>query len=260
MVSFRETLLNTRPAPGTLALFWLEQAHFILKTPDGRFIHIDPFLSRALKPHLNIYPEPLIAAQEVPADYVFLTHDDRDHTDPYTLAPLAQTNPDCVFVGTPEACAHCKREAGIAPNRLREIRVNDQQTFPGFSVEAIFSQDTFDPPKTTHLGYLFDFDGLLVYHTGDTRREPEKYFGLLEPIRARRPAAMLVPINRGHDNPGPEGAAALVRFVDPKVVIPCHFGCFNHNTIDPQEFLEAAPDLKNRTCILPRGGMFAVQP
>ncbi|NQU44619.1 MBL fold metallo-hydrolase, partial [bacterium] len=66
----------------TVLLYWLEQSHFVMKIPDGTIIHIDPFLSRLVKPENHIRPLPLLEPDETPADFVFLTHDHRDHTDP----------------------------------------------------------------------------------------------------------------------------------------------------------------------------------
>ena len=102
---------------GTIAAMWVEQSHFVLKTPDGTLIHVDPFMSRAVKPESHIYPQPFLDPALTPADYVLCTHDHRDHTDPYTLGPLADAQPECRFIGPPEACVRML-DAGIAAQRV----------------------------------------------------------------------------------------------------------------------------------------------
>ena len=257
---FLAALGGTKPPAGNVALFWLEQSHFIFKTSTETLVHVDPFLSRVVKPESHIHPQPVVLPEDARGDFVFLTHDHRDHTDPYTLEPMARNNPGCVFVGPAEACARAREAAGVEEGRLVQIREGDRRDFPGFSVEAVYAQDTSDPPSTTHLGYIFDFQGVAIYHTGDTRGEPDTYLDRLSRVVNLRPQVLLAPVNEGYRNPGPRGAARLVEIVQPDMVVPCHYGCFKHNTMDPALFLKALPpEMQPRVRILPRGGMIRLE-
>jgi L-ascorbate 6-phosphate lactonase len=263
MSNFSEKFESASVPAGGVALFWLEQSHFAMKTPSHRSIHVDPFLSRVIKPEQHIYPHPVIEPRDARADFVFLTHDHRDHTDPFTLGPMAETNPNCVFVGPPEAIAHC-RKIGIADARLVPMVENAERDFGEFRARASYARDTGygSPHETTHQAYVFDFGGVTIFHTGDTHCDVEAYCDRLEPVRDLAPDAMIVAINTGYGNPGPEGAAELVSIVRPRIVIPCHYDCFVDNTIDPQRFAEAMESrgmTDPRIVTLERGGMFMVE-
>jgi len=250
---FLARLSQATPPSAAIALFWLEQSHFIFKTPEGLIIHVDPFLSRTIKPENFIHPEPLIKPEEAVAGYAFLTHDHRDHTDPDTVGPMARAFPKCRFVGPAEACARC-RSCGIAPERLAEMKENDEKDFGAFKVKAVYAQNTSDHDATAHFGFIFDFAGLRVYHAGDTRKDPDEYAARLGAIKGLRPDAMLIAINEGYNNPGPQGAARLVEMVAPRLIVPCHYDCFKKNTIVPQRFLDALPAPRRATVRILRRG------
>jgi L-ascorbate metabolism protein UlaG (beta-lactamase superfamily) len=242
MNKLASVIIETVVPPKTVAMFWLEQSHFIIKTAGGILVHIDPFLSRKIKPENHIYPEPLMAPETAQADYVFMTHDHRDHCDPYTISPMARANPNCIFVGPPETTVRA-RTCGVSADKLLVFQEGDEQSFGIFKVKAVFAQDTTDDKDdaTTHLGYVFDFAGVTIYNVGDTRNNIGDVIHRYDAVKDLHPEAMLVPINEGYNNPGPTGAAQLVEFVKPHLIVPCHFDCFRDNTIAPSRFIEALP-------------------
>ena len=236
-----EALLRSHHvAPGSVAIMWLEQSHFVFKTPWGLLIHVDPFLSRTVKPEKHIHPRPLIDPDRAPADYVFLTHDHRDHTDPETIVPMARVSPACRFVGPPESCARLL-SLGIETARIIEVVEGESVRLDNFTAQAVYAENTSSHDATTHLGFVFDFEGIRIYHAGDTRKTPDAYLSRLGPVRGLRPDVFIVPINDGYNNPGAAGAARLVEIVEPRVVIPCHYDCFLDNTADPAAFEKALP-------------------
>lgn len=226
-----------------IALFRLEQSHFIIKTVGGVLLHIDPFLSRKIKPENHIYPEPLMAPETARSNYVFITHDHRDHCDPYTILPMARANPDCVFVGPPETIVRI-RTCGVSMDKLVVMQEGDEQDFGIFKVKAVFAQDTTDDEDdaTTHLGYVFDFAGVTIYNVGDTRNNIGNVIHRYDAVKGLRPDAMLLPINEGYNNLGPVDAVHLVELIEPRLIVPCHFDCFHDNTIAPSRFIEALPE------------------
>jgi len=255
---FKETLRSISVPKGSVRVFWLEQSHFVVVTPQGARIHIDPFLSREVKPENHIYPMPLLAPADAVATFVLLTHDHRDHTDPHTLLPMAKGNPSCRFYGPREAIERC-RGAGMEERRLLAVAEGDSFSVDGVEVSAVHAESTGDKDDTTHLGFIVHIDDIVIYNVGDSRHSPELYADRLGPVRDLRPDIMIVPINEGYNNPGPVGARRLVEMVDPRLVIPCHFGCFKHNTIDPQLFLDALDEpLRRRVRILDRGASLEV--
>ena len=258
MSDVTQALRSAGVPQGALRVLWLEQSHFVFVTAGGVRVHVDPFLSRDVKPENFIHPQPLIAPGEAPADLVLLTHDHRDHTDPYTLAPMAEANPSCLFYGPAEAVDRC-RSAGIEESRLLAVAAGDRFTVKGVEVAVVYAENTSDADATTHLGFVLAVDGVVVYNVGDTRKSLEQYAHRLASVVKLNPQVMIVPINDGYNNPGPEGARSLVEMVEPSLVIPCHFGCFTHNTVDPRLFLDALPEeYRRRVRVLGRGASIEV--
>lgn len=251
-------LRTHRVVPGSVAIVWLEQSHFVFKTAAGTLIHVDPFLSRTVSPQKHIHPRPFLEPDRAPADVVFLTHDHRDHTDPDTLLPMARTSPACRFFGPRESCDRLLA-LGIEPGRLTAVAEGESVRFDAISATAVHAENTSAHDATTHLGWVFDLDGLRVYHTGDTRAGIDAYADRLRPVRALAPHVMIVPINEGYNNPGIAGAVRLVELTAPRLVIPCHFDCFVDNTADPAAFARALPSRGRRLVRVPKHGeLFAV--
>ena len=78
------SLIDAEVPSDSLGLWWLGQAGFVFKTPAGKIVYLDPYLSDAVErlfgfKRLSLPP---IAAEEVRADLVVLTHEHADHLDP----------------------------------------------------------------------------------------------------------------------------------------------------------------------------------
>lgn len=233
--------------PGSLGLTWLEQSHVVAKTPAGLLAHVDPFLSRVVKPENHLRARPFLEPGDAEADIVFLTHDHRDHTDPHTLGPLARRSPRCRFVGPRESCERL-RSLGVEASRIEEVAEGDTVRFAGGTATAVYAENTSEHDRTTHLGFVLDVGGIRLYHVGDTRRDPDAYLERLGRVRGSAPDVMVVPINEGYHNPGIAGAVRLVEIVDPRLVVPCHYDCFVHNTADPAAFARALPPALRPRC------------
>jgi len=100
----------------SVRLWWLGQAGFAFKTPSGRIVFADPYLSDAVErlhgfKRLSLAP---LAAGHVRADIVVLTHEHTDHLDPDALPVITRNNPQCRFAG-PDGCREGLRQAGVAP-------------------------------------------------------------------------------------------------------------------------------------------------
>ena len=77
-----------------LTMWWLGQTGFVIKSPGGKLIVIDPYLSNSAKAigeplGLNLdrqVPPPLTPRDLVGVDLYAMTHSHGDHLDPETLA------------------------------------------------------------------------------------------------------------------------------------------------------------------------------
>jgi L-ascorbate metabolism protein UlaG (beta-lactamase superfamily) len=93
--------------------------------------------------------------------------------------------------------------------------------------------------RAKYLGYILQFGGWSIYHSGDTVR----YEGMSEKLGAFNIDVALLPINgrsperRVPGNLFGREAAQLARDIKAKLVIPCHFEMFEFNTAVPDEFV-----------------------
>lgn len=242
-MSVMQDIREARVAPGRLALWWIGQAGFALRTPGGLTAFIDPYLSDARGGgghHERFFPPP-IDPEELEADMIFCTHDHVDHTDPATLLPaLRRTAVTIVAPGT--SCAILE-ELGVAAAQLHRIDRGDRYVQGDLAVTATFALHAgFDAPVERRprtnspdaIGLLLACGPIRLYHAGDTL-----YDARLRDAAAFRPQTLLVPINGRGGNMNAGEAADLTRDIAPQVVIPMHYGCMVDNTADPQAFVAA---------------------
>ena len=236
-----QEILDTELSDRQVAIFWLGQNSFIFKTSSGMLIALDLYLSRIPSREPHIHPTPPMKPEEVKVDYVFCTHDHWDHTDPDTLPAVAIASPKAVFLGSKESYDHFLK-MGIDQRRSRMLEPGISNSFNDFKVTTFLSI----PPSeetTTHLGYLFDFDGLKIYNMGDSSPEvaanPEP---ILNPVAEGRPDIAIFPIVGDYKERRPEDAFAFTKIVKPKFVIPCHYDCFENRTINPSRFTDLFVD------------------
>src|SRR6185503_10375923 len=87
--------IRAHPTPsGVVSLWWLGQAGFIVKSPNGVVLALDPYLTdscRAIGEQAGFdfarrFPPPLLPADLVGVDLYVMTHSHQDHFDPETVA------------------------------------------------------------------------------------------------------------------------------------------------------------------------------
>jgi L-ascorbate metabolism protein UlaG (beta-lactamase superfamily) len=258
-----ESLTKLPPRCDGVRFWWLGQAGFAIEALGHRIL-IDPYLSDSLAdkyrgtlfPHERLHPSPIAASTLVGIDAVFHTHAHTDHLDPVTIAALQIAN-DPTFIA-PRAVRSTAFERGIPEDRFRGI--GDGERFElthDISAEAIASAhevlDRDDSGDHRHLGYVFDFDGIRIYHSGDCVPYP----GLVERLRTARIDVALLPIN-GRDSyrlengvPGNfrlEEAVDIAHDARIPALVGHHFGLFDFNTVDlkvaREQLRESAGDLE----------------
>ncbi|MBI5163428.1 MAG: MBL fold metallo-hydrolase [Magnetospirillum sp.] len=227
-------IVRTRVERKSMAVWFLGQNGWAVKTPANRVLVVDPYFSESCHPSrrgLDLrrqVPVP-IAPEDLVADVVACTHSHRDHADPATLLPARQGGRVGLFLGPAQTQA-VFAAAGIADGRT---------TWPGDTVEVgdLRLSGTFalptDTTDLTPMGFVVEVDdGPKLWIVGDSA-----WCDLLAEDGARHaPQALCVPINGGYANLSHWEAAELVRRVAPRQAFPCHFDMFADNSCDPRMF------------------------
>jgi L-ascorbate metabolism protein UlaG (beta-lactamase superfamily) len=250
---FLENVQRARGDRDAFKLWWLGQSGFLLQWQD-RHLLLDPYLSDSLtkkyaltdKPHVRM-TERVVAPERLDfIDVVTSSHNHTDHLDADTLIPLLLANPKLDII-IPEA----NREFVV--NRLKTVAelpigldAGKHTVRHGFTIHAIpaahESIDKDEQGRCKYLGYVVEFGGWTVYHSGDTVRYP----GMAETLRNWSIDVALLPINgadperRVAGNLNGREAAELARDIRARCVIPMHFEMFEFNTASPVEFKATA--------------------
>jgi L-ascorbate metabolism protein UlaG (beta-lactamase superfamily) len=214
------------PLPKGLALTWLGHAMFLVRTPQGRRVVIDPFVEG--NPRF-----PADGRRHLESvDLILVTHGHNDHMG--DAVPLARQT------GAPVVCIH-ELSVWISGQGVQAIGMNKGGTVTAAGVtvtmvRAEHSSGFMDSQGrmvfggeaaafVVHLG-----DGEALYHAGDTG-----LFGDMALIgEMYRPTVGLLPIG-GHYTMGPREAARAARMLGLRTVVPMHYGTFPPLTGTPEE-------------------------
>ncbi|MGA9525712.1 MAG: metal-dependent hydrolase [Myxococcaceae bacterium] len=214
-------------AAGKTQATWWGHAAWILETPGGARIAIDPWLQNPKAPKDAKQPEAL--------DAILVTHAHSDHVGnaqelaKRTGAPVYGSFELLGLIGT--------SDKDVAANIGGSFRVKDATIT---MVEAVHSSGYGQDPKNLKyggpaMGYVIQIDnGPVLYHAGDTDA-----FSSMELIAERyKPTVALLPIG-GYYTMDPNGAAVAARILKVKTVVPMHYGTFPLLKGTPEELTAA---------------------
>jgi L-ascorbate metabolism protein UlaG (beta-lactamase superfamily) len=215
-------------AQGKTEVLWLGQAAFRIKSPNGKMILIDPWITGGPKTP-PMYKNDLAAIG--PVDVLLVTHAHVDHLgDAPALAKMFNTK-----LYGPADMITPLNTLGVLPADLghRFNKTGSVTPVPGIKVTAVQAEHSsllvWKNPATDKLeshpagepmGFIIELEnGFKIWHMGDT--------GLFSDMKFisehYKPDLVLIPIG-GNFTMAPEDAAyALKTWVKPKMVIPMHY-------------------------------------
>jgi L-ascorbate metabolism protein UlaG (beta-lactamase superfamily) len=257
-----EEISATHPPAGSLAIWWLGQSGYVIKSRFGTLV-IDPYLSEHLtakysgtnKPHIRMTTAPLRGRDLRDIDIVLASHKHSDHLDPGTLPDLLSACQAARLV-LPESIREHALGLGLPDERLTGLVAGQTVEQGGFRVRAIpvahEGLDTDDRGRHLYLGYVIETDSLRLYHSGDC----VVYEGLLDQLGPEPFDVLFLPINgrdRARGVPGNMTAAeavALASKVRPRYLVPHHYDMFTFNTVPIAVFEAEARSLPEE--VIPR--------
>lgn len=204
---------------------WLGHSVVLVETPAGTRILIDPFITGNPK-------FPAEFKLPVKIDYILLTHGHGDHLGDAVQVAKKHGATVVAIYELADFVAQQGVEKTIGMNLGGTVKLGEVAVT---MTEAKHSSGAQNASGTQYVGIAAGFvltieGGPVLYHAGDT-----SIFGDMRLIHELyRPEIAMLPIG-GYYTMGPSEAALAVKLLEPKVVLPLHYGTFPPLTGTPQE-------------------------
>jgi L-ascorbate metabolism protein UlaG (beta-lactamase superfamily) len=235
-----------------VALYWLGQAGYAIRTPGGTAL-IDPFL--APNPD-RVFPPPFAAEAATGLDLILCTHDHIDHLDHESLPALARASPEARIV-VPSPIVSVVTGLGIDGSRVTGMQPGEHVELAGIRISAVPAMHgtsmadaySFGRERSggmyRFLGFILDCGGAVLYHAGDTvifegmqdLLRPFNVDVALLPINGRSPEREAVDLVGNLDE---REAAHLASAIGAQVIIPMHYDMFAGNLGHPEYVVTVA--------------------
>lgn len=250
-MDFSATLETQKPAKDELALVWLGQAGFLIKTHGGRVIVIDPYLTdyadRLLRDEhgqgFKRMTPAVFASHEIKIDTLLISHEHPDHLD-IDAMPGFLSNPGLVCYANAESIREAAKN-GLDTGRFRPVHKEQRISLP--ECELIITDSDHGELAPGALGFVLDFGFAVLYYSGDTCCNKKRLSGVMD----MRVDVALLPINGAFGNLDAESASVFANDLRAGLCVPHHFWTFplhDGNAGSPKDAVEYfprnAPDCK----------------
>ncbi len=231
-MTFAQTVAAAKIEKGSLGVFFLGQAGFIIKTPDDKLTAIDPYLSNCCQRYFGfkrLMPR-ILAPHELSFDTLLISHAHYDHFDPDSI-PNLMSGGKTRLIGAKDILPECER-LGLKEN-ISTLSVGDTVKAGSLTVTGLPCDHGELAPDA--LALLIEGEGKRICFMGDTAYRPD----LLENPVLQSLDLLILPINGAFGNLNEREAAEVVKKLQPKLAIPCHYWNFAEHGGNPGLFQAA---------------------
>jgi len=213
---------------------WLGQSGYLFES-DGQRLLIDPFYSNIVEQRQGIKRliQPPLPIEALCPDLIFITHNHLDHFDPIALPVIHRMFPKAKVVG-PQSVMQKARELNFEQSALIPLPAGQSMDYGPFGLRSVPAYHG-DPLA---VGLALTVEDKTIYISGDTLLTGT----LPADIRQICPGLIdivFIVINGRLGNMTLSEAVELVAELKPGLAIPMHYGMFEENTADPNEFASA---------------------
>lgn len=190
---------------------------------------IDWITNACVKFTLNgrtIYIDPWKLKRPDHADLILITHDHYDHFSPDDIALIVDATTDLVCTAD---VAQKAKSLGL--NHITTVAPFSTITWNAVKISTVpmynVVKDNFHNKKSGWVGYIVEFDGVRLYHAGDTERIAE--------MRQVNCDIVLMPIGQTYTMNSVDEAAQAIIDTGAKIAIPIHFDVHESQPGDAQK-------------------------
>ncbi len=219
-----------------LKIRWIGQSGYILN--DGKTeICIDPYLSNVvdrIAKRGRMVKAPFMP-EELESDVIICTHNHLDHVDIDAIPLIKKEN--MLFLAPSDAKKQLV-ECGVT--KFKEFDEGATEKIGDFEFTAVFADHTVPA-----IGVIVKHSGITMYFSGDT-----EYNKKLEELVKYKIDIMFICINGKLGNMNVDESVKLTKIINPKVGIPTHYGMFESNTENPENYtskLDCGFEMKHNT-------------
>ena len=197
-----------------LKITWLGHDSFRIK--NGKTVIIDPFKLRSISDK---------------ADILLISHEHFDHL---SLDDIKKVVKDDTTIVTIPAVK--KELSGLKVKEIKAAKPGDKVSIGDVTIELVPAYNlnkfrepgkVFHPKEDGKAGFIIGMKGLRIYHAGDTDAVPE--------MKGLKPDIALLPVS-GTYVMSAEEAAQATKMIEPKLVIPMHYGAIVGSEQDALRF------------------------
>jgi L-ascorbate metabolism protein UlaG (beta-lactamase superfamily) len=193
---------------------WL--GHDSFKISNGKTVYIDPYKIKAAGK----------------ADVLLISHEHFDHLSMDDIKKVVSSNTS--IVAAPQ-CADTLKKVGA--KEVKIVKPGEKVDVQGIAIEAVAAYNTnkinpdtkkpFHPKEDNKVGFVVTVNNVRIYHAGDT--------DAIEEMKNIRTDIALLPVSGTYVMTAEEAAAA-VKMIKPKIVIPMHYAAIVGSEKDAERF------------------------